>query len=47
LALPLAVSLVRLVASHADGPTLNAALARTGILQLVFCVLLSTGIVAS
>jgi len=47
LALPLAVSLVRLVASHADGPTLNAALARTGLLQLVFCVLLSAGVVAS
>ena len=47
LALPLAVSLVRLVRTHTDGPTLNAALARTGILQLVFCILLSAGIVAS
>lgn len=47
LALPLAVSLVRLVRSHTDGPTLNAALARTGVLQLVFCVLLSAGILAS
>jgi 1,4-dihydroxy-2-naphthoate octaprenyltransferase len=47
LALPLAVALVRLVASHTDGPTLNGALARTGVLQLVFCVLLSAGILAS
>ncbi len=47
LALPLAVPLVRLVRSHVDGPTLNTALARTGVLQLVFCVLLSAGILAS
>ena len=38
--LPLAVALVRLVRTHTDGPTLNGALARTGMLQLVFCVLL-------
>jgi 1,4-dihydroxy-2-naphthoate octaprenyltransferase len=30
-----------------DGPTLNAALAQTGMLQLLFCVLLSVGILAS
>ncbi len=47
LALPLAVKLVRTVRNHADGPTLNGALAATGQLQLVFCVLLSAGILAS
>jgi 1,4-dihydroxy-2-naphthoate polyprenyltransferase len=47
LALPLAVALVRTVATHADGPTLNAALARTGMLQLAFCLLLSGGILLS
>ncbi len=44
---PLAVVLVRTVRSHTDGPTLNAALARTGMLQLGFCLLLSAGILAS
>jgi 1,4-dihydroxy-2-naphthoate polyprenyltransferase len=44
LSLPLAVPLVRLVRTHADGPTLNEALARTGVVQLAFCVLLSAGI---
>ena len=47
LALPLAIKLVRTVRNHADGPTLNGALAATGQLQLVFCVLLSVGILAS
>jgi 1,4-dihydroxy-2-naphthoate octaprenyltransferase len=46
-ALPLAVPLVRTVRQHDDGPTLNAALARTGMLQLVFCTLLSAGLLAS
>ena len=41
---PAAVTLVRLVRRHADGPTLNRALARTGLLQLGFCVLLSAGL---
>jgi 1,4-dihydroxy-2-naphthoate polyprenyltransferase len=45
--LPVAVSLVRLVRGHADGPTLNLALARTGMLQLAFCVLLSAGLLSS
>ena len=45
--LPLAANLVRTVRNHADGPTLNGALARTGQLQLVFCVLLAAGILAS
>ncbi len=44
LSLPLALRLVATVRTHADGPTLNAALARTGVLQLAFCVLLSTGV---
>jgi 1,4-dihydroxy-2-naphthoate octaprenyltransferase len=47
LAAPLAVKLVATVRTHADGPTLNGVLARTGVLQLVFCVLLSAGILLS
>jgi 1,4-dihydroxy-2-naphthoate polyprenyltransferase len=47
LTLPLAASLVRTVREHADGPTLNEALARTGLLQLSFCVLLSAGLLLS
>src|SRR4051794_9169559 len=44
---PSAVSLVRLVRRHSDGPTLNLALGRTGLLQLAFCVLLSGGLLLS
>jgi 1,4-dihydroxy-2-naphthoate octaprenyltransferase len=47
IALPLAVPVVRIVRSRSDGPSLNGALARTGLLQLVFCSLLSAGILAS
>ncbi|MEA2220886.1 MAG: 1,4-dihydroxy-2-naphthoate polyprenyltransferase [Solirubrobacteraceae bacterium] len=47
LTLPVAVGLARMVQSHTDGPTLNEALARTGQLQLAFCVLLCAGILAS
>jgi 1,4-dihydroxy-2-naphthoate polyprenyltransferase len=47
LTLPLAARLARTVRAHVDGPTLNAALARTGMLQLGFCLLLSAGILAS
>lgn len=47
LLLPAAVALARTVRVHADGPTLNVALARTGMLQLVFCVLLSVGLLLS
>jgi 1,4-dihydroxy-2-naphthoate octaprenyltransferase len=47
LALPLAVPLVRTIRTHADGPTLNGALARTGMVQLVFCILLSAGVLLS
>jgi 1,4-dihydroxy-2-naphthoate polyprenyltransferase len=46
-ALPLAVPVVRIVRNRSDGPSLNGALARTGMLQLVFCALLSAGILAS
>ncbi|HEX4690587.1 MAG TPA: 1,4-dihydroxy-2-naphthoate polyprenyltransferase [Solirubrobacteraceae bacterium] len=47
LALPLAAPIVRTVRARTDGPSLNGALAKTGLLQLVFCVLLSAGILAS
>jgi 1,4-dihydroxy-2-naphthoate octaprenyltransferase len=47
LTLPLAVPLVRLVRNHTDGPSLNEALARTGMLQLAFCVMLSAGLLLS
>jgi 1,4-dihydroxy-2-naphthoate octaprenyltransferase len=46
LAVPLAVPLVRTIRTRVDGPSLNAALAGTGRLQLVFCLLLSAGILA-
>jgi 1,4-dihydroxy-2-naphthoate octaprenyltransferase len=46
-AVPLAVPVVRLVRERTDGPSLNGALARTGMLQLVFCLLLSAGLLAS
>jgi 1,4-dihydroxy-2-naphthoate octaprenyltransferase len=41
------VPLVRAVRQHSDGPTLNGALAGTGRLQLVFCLLLAGGILLS
>jgi 1,4-dihydroxy-2-naphthoate polyprenyltransferase len=47
LAAPLAVPLVRVVRTRTDGPSLNAALAGAGRLQLAFCVLLSAGLLAS
>jgi 1,4-dihydroxy-2-naphthoate polyprenyltransferase len=47
IALPLAVPVVRVVRTRTDGPSLNAALAGTGRLQLAFCVLLSAGLLAS
>jgi 1,4-dihydroxy-2-naphthoate octaprenyltransferase len=46
LAIPLALSLVRVVRTRVDGPSLNGALARTGLLQLAFCLLFSAGILA-
>jgi 1,4-dihydroxy-2-naphthoate polyprenyltransferase len=45
--LPLARPLIRVVATRTDGPSLNRALGRTGMLQLVFCVLLSAGVLLS
>jgi 1,4-dihydroxy-2-naphthoate octaprenyltransferase len=47
LALPLAAPVVRVVRNRVDGPSLNGALARTGMLQLAFCVLLAAGLLAS
>jgi 1,4-dihydroxy-2-naphthoate polyprenyltransferase len=47
LALPLALGVIRVVRSRIDGPTLNGALAKTGALQLVFCLLYSAGILAA
>jgi 1,4-dihydroxy-2-naphthoate polyprenyltransferase len=46
-ATPLAVSLTRVVRTRVDGPSLNGALARTGLLQLLFCLLFAAGILAS
>jgi 1,4-dihydroxy-2-naphthoate octaprenyltransferase len=45
--LPPAVELVRMVRTHTDGPTLNDALARTGLLQLGFCILLAVGLLVT
>jgi 1,4-dihydroxy-2-naphthoate octaprenyltransferase len=47
LLLPAAVALVRMVRSHTDGPTLNEALARTGMFEFAFCVLLAIGLLLS
>jgi 1,4-dihydroxy-2-naphthoate octaprenyltransferase len=44
---PLAVGVVQTVRTHADGPSLNQALARTAKLALVFCLLLCAGVLAS
>lgn len=46
LALPLALQLVKVVSSRLDGPALNVALAKTGMLQLLFCLLFSAGLIA-
>jgi 1,4-dihydroxy-2-naphthoate polyprenyltransferase len=47
LAIPLAAPVVRTVRTRTDGPSLNEALARTGQLELVYCVLLCAGILLS
>jgi 1,4-dihydroxy-2-naphthoate octaprenyltransferase len=47
LTLPLAAPVVRIVRNRIDGPTLNQALAQTGMLQLAFCMLLSAGLLLS
>ena len=44
---PLAVKLARTVTTHSDGPTLNEALAGTGKLEFLFCVLLATALMLS
>ncbi|MGI8712451.1 MAG: 1,4-dihydroxy-2-naphthoate polyprenyltransferase [Solirubrobacteraceae bacterium] len=47
LGLPLALRVVAVVRTHTDGPSLNGALATSGMLQLVFCLLLSAGLLLS
>ena len=47
LVLPIALRLIKTIREHADGPTLNRALAGTAMMELVFCLLLSIGILAS
>lgn len=47
LTIPLAAGVVRIVRTRADGPSLNGALAQTGMLQLAFCMLLSAGLLLS
>ena len=47
LTLPLAAEVVRAVRNRADGPSLNQALAHTGVLQLAFCMLLAAGLLLS
>lgn len=42
----LAIPIVRIVRTRTDGPALNQALAGTGSLQLVFCMLLVLGVIA-
>jgi 1,4-dihydroxy-2-naphthoate polyprenyltransferase len=46
-AIPLALQTIRTVRARSDGPSLNAALAKTGGLQLIFCLLYAAGILAS
>lgn len=47
LAIPLAVRVVRTVMTRSDGPGLNDALAKTGLLLAVYAVLLAAGLLAS
>ncbi|MBV9536793.1 MAG: 1,4-dihydroxy-2-naphthoate polyprenyltransferase [Solirubrobacterales bacterium] len=47
LTLPVAAAVVREVRNRVDGPSLNRALAQTGLLQLAFCMLLASGILLS
>ncbi len=47
LTLPVAAGVARLVRNRTDGPSLNQALAQTGMLQLAFCILLSAGLLLS
>ena len=47
LTVPLATRDIGVVRTHTDGPSLNGALAQTGMLQLAFCTLLSAGLLLS
>jgi 1,4-dihydroxy-2-naphthoate polyprenyltransferase len=47
LTVPVAAPIVRAVRNRADGPSLNQALAQTGMLQLAFCMLLAAGLLLS
>jgi 1,4-dihydroxy-2-naphthoate octaprenyltransferase len=47
LSIPLAVPLVKVVRERTDGPSLNEALARTGMLLALFSLLLALGLLAS
>jgi 1,4-dihydroxy-2-naphthoate octaprenyltransferase len=47
LTLPLAAGVVRVVRNRSDGPSLNGALAQSGMLQLAFCMLLAAGLLLS
>ncbi len=47
LTLPLAAQVLRTVRNRTDGPSLNQALAQSGLLQLTFCVLLAAGLLLS
>ena len=47
LTLPLSARLVRTVRNRTDGPALNETLARTGQLQLIFCLLMAAGLLLS
>jgi 1,4-dihydroxy-2-naphthoate octaprenyltransferase len=47
LTIPVAAAGVRVVRNRVDGPSLNRALAQSGLLQLAFCVLLSAGLLLS
>jgi 1,4-dihydroxy-2-naphthoate octaprenyltransferase len=47
LAAPLAARVARTVGTHSDGPSLNVALAQSGVLALAYCLLLGAGVLAS
>jgi 1,4-dihydroxy-2-naphthoate octaprenyltransferase len=47
LTLPLARTLTLVVRTRTDGPSLNGALAGTGALQLLFCLMLAAGVLLS
>jgi 1,4-dihydroxy-2-naphthoate octaprenyltransferase len=47
LTLPIGAEVVRVVRNRSDGPSLNRALAQTGMLQLASCLLLAVGVLFS